>query len=43
MRNNAVFVDTFHWIAEINENDEFHERCVAARERTRGRLHGSVG
>ena len=37
MRNSAVFIDTFHWIAEINQRDEFHDRCVSAREGLRGR------
>ena len=32
MRKGGVFIDTFHWIAEINQRDEFHKRSVSARE-----------
>jgi predicted nucleic acid-binding protein len=37
MNSVFVFVDTFHWIAEINARDEWHGRCVAVRSGLRGR------
>jgi predicted nucleic acid-binding protein len=33
----SVFVDSFHWIAEINPRDEWHARCVAERTSLHGR------
>jgi predicted nucleic acid-binding protein len=33
----AIFVDTFHWIAEINPHDDWHVRCVEARKAIYGR------
>lgn len=37
MSNTPVFIDTFHWIAEINVRDEWHSRCTAARKGLRSR------
>ncbi len=32
-----VFVDTFHWVAELNERDEWHSQSISARHRLRKR------
>jgi predicted nucleic acid-binding protein len=37
MSNAVIFVDTFHWIAEINVRDEWHNQCKAARLALRDR------